>query len=190
MKKMNVDAVVIGTSAGGVETLSQLLPALDRRSRAAYLVVVHLPRDKPSLLTDVFAPKCALRVVEAEDKAPVEPGTVYFAPPDYHLLVDEGPSIALSVDDPVLYSRPSIDVLFQSAAELYGERALGIILTGASEDGARGLAAIAGAGGAAVVQDPAEAMVPTLPQAALRLVPAARVLRVEQIKGVLQHAGR
>jgi two-component system chemotaxis response regulator CheB len=187
---MTIDAVVIGTSTGGIETLLQLLPALERPSRAAYVVVIHLPRQRPSLLTEVFAPRCALPVVEAEDKAPVEAGTVYFAPPDYHLLLDQGPSLALSVDDPVLFSRPSIDVLFQSAADLYAERALGIVLTGASEDGARGLAAIAGAGGAAIVQDPAEAVAPTLPLAAIRLVPAARVLGVNQIKEVLQHAGR
>jgi len=186
---MRFDAVVIGTSAGGVETLSQLLPALDRRSRAAFVIVVHLPRQRPSLLTAVFGPHCALPVVEAEDKAPVEPGTVYFAPPDYHLLVDQGPSFALSIDDPVLFSRPSIDVLFQSAADLYAERVLGVILTGASEDGARGLAAIAAAGGTALVQDAAEAQAPTLPLAAIRLVPSARVLGVNAIKEVLQHAG-
>lgn len=187
---MNADAVVIGASAGGVETLLQLLPALDPRSRAAFMIVLHLPRQRPSLLTEVFAPRCALPVVEAEDKAPIERGTVYFAPPDYHLLLDPGPSLALSVDDPVLYSRPSIDVLFQSAADLYGERVLGIVLTGASEDGARGLAAIAGAGGGTIVQNPTEAAAPTLPRAALRLVPTARVLGVNEIEEVLRHAGR
>jgi len=184
---MGTDAVVIGASAGGVEALSLLLPALDPQAPVAYFIVLHLPRYRPSLLTEVFNPKCALPVVEAEDKVPIVPGTVYFAPPDYHLLVDEGPAIALSVDDPVLFSRPSIDVLFQSAADHYGARLMGIALTGANEDGAQGLAAIAQAGGETIVQDPAEAASPTLPRAAQRLVPSARVLLLDQIKEILSH---
>ena len=95
------------------------------------------------------------------------PGTVYFAPPDYHLLVDQGPRIALSIDQPVHYSRPSIDVLFESAADQYGERLVGILLSGANEDGARGLQAIQSAGGMTMVQDPASASMPTMPQAAI-----------------------
>jgi two-component system chemotaxis response regulator CheB len=187
---MTIEAVVIGASVGGIEALSQLLPVLSADSRAAYLIVIHLPRHKPSLLIEVFAPRCPLPVREAEDKAPIEPGTVYFAPPDYHLLVDEGPTLALSVDDPVFFSRPSIDVLFQSAAEFYDRRLLGIILTGANEDGARGLAAVVDAGGSAIVQDPREAMAPALPSAACRLAPAAQVLTIEQIKDALRHVGR
>jgi chemotaxis response regulator CheB len=91
-----IDAVVIGASAGGIEGLSALLPALPARLRVPVFIVVHLPREHRSLLSEIFAPKCALRVSEAEDKTPVAPGCVYFAPPDYHLLLDEGPSIALS----------------------------------------------------------------------------------------------
>src|SRR5215813_2427247 len=129
-----VDGIVIGASAGGVDALAILLPALPAGLRAATFVVLHLPRERPSLLVDIFAPKCALAVCEAEDKQPVEPGTIYFAPPDYHLLVDRGPRVALSADDLVHFSRPSIDVLFESAAEVYGERLIGIILTGANEE--------------------------------------------------------
>ena len=176
-----VDAVVIGTSAGGVEALSVLLPALPAGTRAAVLIVVHLPRGRPSLLPEVFRAKCALPVVEAEDKAPVEPGTVYFAPPDYHLLVDEGPRLALSVDEPVHYSRPSVDPLFESAADVYGERLLGVILTGGNDDGAAGLAAVRRAGGLTAVQHPDTAQAPLMPASALMRGPADFVLSLGQL---------
>ena len=114
-----VDAIVVGTSAGGVEALSVLLPALPSATQAAVFVVLHLSRDRPSLLAEIFAKRCALPVREAEDKESVAPGTVYFAPSNYHLLLDHGPQMALSADDPVHHSRPSIDVLFESAAEVY-----------------------------------------------------------------------
>ena len=156
----NIDAVAIGASAGGVEALSILLPALPADATAALFVVLHLPRDRPSLLPDIFARKCAVAVREAQDKEPVTPGTVYFAPNNYHLLVDQGPQLALSVDDLVHHSRPSIDVLFESAADIYRTRLLGIILTGANEDGACGLAAVGARGGMTVVQDPATAHSP------------------------------
>ena len=137
-----IEAIAVGTSAGGVEALSILLPALPSNLAAAVFIVVHLPRERPSLLVEIFQPRCGLPVREAEDKGIVEPGTIYFAPPDYHLLIDKGPQLALSADEPVHYCRPSVDVLFESAADVYGERLLGIILTGANEDGASGLAAI------------------------------------------------
>lgn len=167
------DAIVIGASAGGVEALSVLLPALPAGLQAGVFIVLHLPRDKPSLLIEIFRHKCALRVQEADDKEPVQPGTVYFAPPDYHLLVDKGafdksPCLALSADEPVHYSRPSIDVLFESAADVYGTGLLGIVLTGANQDGAAGLNAVHRAGGMAVVQDPASALAPLMPESALR----------------------
>jgi two-component system chemotaxis response regulator CheB len=94
-----IDGIVIGASAGGVEALSTILPALPIGLRAAVFVVLHLPRERPSLLVDIFQPKCALHVREARDKEPVEPGTIYFAPPDYHILLDRGPQLALSADD-------------------------------------------------------------------------------------------
>jgi two-component system chemotaxis response regulator CheB len=146
-----VDAVVIGASAGGVEALSVLLPALSAESKAAFFIVLHLPRDRPSLLSEIFARKCRLPVKEAQDKESVTPGTVYFAPTNYHLLLDPGPQMALSADDPVHHSRPSVDVLFESAAHIYAHRLLGIILTGANEDGAEGLAAVHDSGGVTVV---------------------------------------
>lgn len=135
-------AIVIGGSAGSVEALGVLLPALPASLRASVLVVLHLPRDRPSLLCKIFQRRCALPLREAQDKEPIEGGTVYFAPPNYHLLVDAGPALALSVDAPVHYSRPSIDVLFESAADIYAHQLIGIVLSGANRDGAHGLAAI------------------------------------------------
>jgi len=178
----DIDAVAIGASAGGVEVLSVLLSALPASCRAAFFIVMHIPRERPSLLADVFNAKCALPVREAEDKEPVQPGTVYFAPPDYHLLLDRGPALALSSDEPVHFSRPSIDVLFDSAADIYGERLLGLILTGANQDGAEGLAAVGRAGGRTVVQEPGGAAVPFLPEAALQVGPVDFVLSLAQLQ--------
>jgi two-component system chemotaxis response regulator CheB len=181
-----IDAVVMGASAGGVEALSALLPALASGLMAPVFVVLHLPRDKPSVLVEIFAPKCAVPVREAEDKEAVTAGTIYFAPSNYHLLVDEGPQLSLSADDPVHHSRPSIDVLFESAAEIYGSRLLGIILSGANEDGAAGLAAIHDAGGVTVVQSPESARAPQMALAALKMRPADRVLPLHQIAEIMR----
>jgi two-component system chemotaxis response regulator CheB len=180
-----VDALVIGASAGGVEALSVLLPALPRGAAVPVFIVLHLPRGRPSLLVDIFQPKCALPIREADDKEPVEAGTVYFAPPDYHLLLDAGPTLALSADAPVHYSRPSIDVLFESAALIYGKRLLGIVLTGANEDGAAGFEAVKRAGGLTLVQHPDSAQSPTMPASALRRVVTSSVLSLEAIAGLL-----
>jgi two-component system chemotaxis response regulator CheB len=182
----DIRAVAIGASAGGVQALGELLPALSRESQAAVFVVLHLPRDRPSLLVDVFSQKCALAVREAEDKEPVIPGTVYFAPPNYHLLVDAGPQLALSADDLVNHSRPSIDVLFDSAAQVYREHLLGIILSGANEDGAEGLAAVHEAGGLTVVQEPQTAQSSAMILSALERRPADLVLDLAAIAELLQ----
>jgi two-component system, chemotaxis family, protein-glutamate methylesterase/glutaminase len=181
-----IDAVVIGASAGGIEALTVLLPALARGLRPPVFIVLHLPRDRPSVLADIFAQKCAVPVREAEDKEMVTPGTVYFAPSDYHLLVDQGPQLALSADDPVHHSRPSVDVLFESAADIYKDRLLGIILTGANQDGASGLAAVHDAGGVTIVQRPDTARAPHMALSALKLRPADGVLTLNEIAGMLQ----
>lgn len=181
-----IDAVVIGASAGGIEALTVLLPALARGLQPPVFVVVHLPRDRPSVLADIFAPKCVVPVREAEDKEMVTSGAVYFAPNDYHLLVDPGPQLALSADEPVHHSRPSVDVLFESAADIYKDRLLGIILTGANEDGATGLAAVHDAGGVTVVQRPDTALSPLMPLSALKLRPADWVLTLSEIAAMLR----
>jgi two-component system, chemotaxis family, protein-glutamate methylesterase/glutaminase len=185
-----IDAVAIGASAGGVEALALLLPAVPATLRAAILIVLHLPRERASVLAEIFSSKCARPVREAVDKEPVEPGTVYFAPPDYHLLVDKagpaGAQLALSADDLVNFSRPSIDVLFESAADVYGQRLLGIILTGANHDGAAGLAAVHDAAGITVVQHPDTAQSSLMPMAAIKRSPVDYVLTLEQIAELLR----
>ncbi|EIJ45765.1 protein-glutamate methylesterase [Herbaspirillum sp. GW103] len=187
-----IDAIVIGASAGGVEALSEILPALQRGARVATMVVLHIPRERPSLLATIFADRCRQPVVEAQDKEPVQPGMIYFAPPDYHLLVDrgdEGPILAMSNDELVNYSRPAIDVLFESAADVYRERLLGIVLTGGNHDGAAGLQAIARAGGVTVVQSPQQAQVPYMPAQALALGQIDHVLTLSQIADLLRSLG-
>lgn len=183
-----VDAIVIGASAGGVEALGVLLPALPAGSQVPVFVVLHQPRHRPSLIVGLFGPRCTVPVREAEDKEPVRGGTIYFAPPDYHLLIDRGEGgmqLALSADPPILFSRPSVDALFESAAEAYGPGLLGVILTGASRDGAAGLAAVGQAGGRTIVQDPAAAVMPLMPQAAAESWPAAEVMSLETIAATL-----
>lgn len=175
------ETIVIGGSSGAIDALNTLLPALPASLEAAVIVVLHLVRDRRSLLVDIFRERCALTVQEAEDQLPIRPGHLYFAPPDYHLLVDQGPRLALSVGEPVYFSRPSIDVLFESAADCYGPRLLGVLLSGANEDGAAGLAAIHAAGGRTVVQAPSSAAMPVMPEAALAHQPAHEALTPAQI---------
>lgn len=183
--RVRVSAVVMGASSGGVEALSVLLPALPASLAVPVFIVIHLPAGRRSLLPEIFGARCTRPVREAEDKEPIVPGCVYVAPADYHLLVDDGPQLALSADEPVHYSRPSIDVLFESAAQAYGAGLLGILLTGASEDGAAGLSAVRAAGGRTIVQDPTEAVAPVGVQAALRRDAAERVLPLGGIGAVL-----
>jgi two-component system, chemotaxis family, protein-glutamate methylesterase/glutaminase len=180
------DAIVIGASAGGVDALMTLLPALPAHAAVPVIVVLHLPRHHPSSLAEIFRSRCALEVREVEDKDPIRPGVVYFAPPDYHLLVDKGPAFALSTDEPVNYSRPSIDVLFESAADLYGERLGGIILTGANSDGAAGLQAVRRAGGFTIVQEPSTAHSSAMPAAAMARVDVDFNAPLSAIAGLLR----
>jgi len=181
-----VEAVVIGVSAGGIKALGVILPALPADYPAPILVVIHLPPSRKSIIAELFQDKCLLAVREAEDKEVLAPGVVYFAPPDYHLLVETDRSLSLSSEEPVMFSRPSIDVLFETAAEAYGEGLVGIILTGANPDGAQGLKAIAAAGGRTVVQTPAHAYAPAMPEAALQSCPEAAVMDLEEIAAYLQ----
>jgi two-component system chemotaxis response regulator CheB len=177
--------IVIGASAGGVEALLPLLPRMGPHSPPV-AIVVHLPRDRPSLLAGVFGSRCAVPVREAVDKSPLQPGSITFAPPDYHLLLERDATVSLSIDEPVKYSRPSIDVLFESAASAFGPRALGVLLTGASEDGAAGAAALRRRGARVVVQDPREASADIMPRAALAAVPDAYVASLGAIGALLE----
>jgi two-component system, chemotaxis family, protein-glutamate methylesterase/glutaminase len=181
-----VAAVAIGCSAGGIEALSALLPAFAPDCGVAALVVVHLPRERPSRLVDVFESKCRLVVSEAEDKQPIQAGHLYFAPPDYHLLVDDGPRLALSVDEVVHFSRPAVDVLFESAADAYGAELMAVVLSGANQDGARGLAAVERAGGLTLVQRPETAVAAAMPSAALAATHHSLVLDLPGIADMLR----
>lgn len=182
-----IDAIAIGGSAGGFDAVTTLLELLPAPFVPAIFVVLHIPSDRPSQLASVFAARCRLPVREALDKESIEPGTVYVAPPDYHLLVEQEGILALSQDAPVAFSRPSIDVMFESAALAYGPRLLGIVLSGANEDGAAGLATIRGAGGRAWVQDPDEASAAAMPTAAIRSAGPELVLPLREMGQRLAH---
>jgi two-component system chemotaxis response regulator CheB len=174
-------AVAIGASAGAVQALLRLLPALPADYPLPVLIVVHVPPDRTNALVPLFQTKCRIAVKEAEDKEPAVAGVAYFAPSDYHLLVEADGALALSSDEAVNHSRPSIDVLFESAADAFGPALTGVILTGANDDGARGLKAVADAGGDAIAQDPHDAFAATMPAAALRACAAAEALSLEAI---------
>lgn len=186
MSGSKIQAVAIGASAGAVDALSKLLPVLPEKFPLPVFIVVHLPADKKSIMAELFNGKCMLEVKEAEDKEDIRPGVVYFAPPDYHLLIEKDKIISLSSEEPVLFSRPSIDVLFETAADAYGEGLLGIILTGANEDGANGLRIISEEGGTAIVQDPQHAFAPYMPQAAIKACPKAKIMQLREIAEYLQ----
>lgn len=179
-------AIVIGASAGAVEALTNLLSGFETGFTIPMIVVVHLPPDKKSVIAELMQERCALRVREVEDKEMIEPGSVYFAPPDYHLLIEDDETFSLTVEEPVLYSRPSIDVLFESAADIYEDALIGIILTGANSDGAKGLKAVGVAGGVTIVQNPLTAQAKAMPEAALKECPGATIMDLQQISIYLQ----
>lgn len=181
MSATRMEAIAIGASAGAVQALLHILPALPAAFPLPLLIVVHVPPDRDNALVSLFQPRCAVAVKEAEDKEVLTGGTAYFAPSDYHLLVEGDHSLSLSWDEPVNHSRPAIDVLLQSAADAYGPGLTSIILTGANQDGAAGLAAVAQAGGITIVQDPADAQVPTMPEAALAACPSAIPMSIDAI---------
>ena len=186
MSRPQAEAVVIGSSAGAIEALSIILPALPRDYSLPVLVVVHVPPDKKSLMADLFQVRCQIEVREAEDKETIRGGTVYFAPPDYHLLVEPDRRLSLSSEEPVLYSRPSIDVLFETAVDAYGAGLIGIVLTGANSDGSKGLRAVQDAGGTVLVQQPDQAYASAMPQSSLDACPGAMVATLQGIASFLR----
>jgi two-component system chemotaxis response regulator CheB len=185
-----VQVVVVGTSLGGMRALETLLGGLLYDFPLPIAVVQHRGTDAQaqSQLTSLLQCHCALPVTEVSDKEPMIGGRVYLAPPDYHLLLDEGRRFALSVDERVLFARPSIDVLFESAADVYGDGVLGVVLTGASADGAHGAAHIKRRGGTVIVQDPRDAESPVMPQSVIRAGAADRVLPLDEIAPYLNVA--
>lgn len=178
-------AVVIGASAGGVNALLQVLPALPRSYRLPVIVVLHVKSGRQSQLVEVFQQRMAIPVREAGDKESIIPGTLYFAPAGYHLLLERDRSFSLSCDAPLHFARPAIDVTMETASEVYGAALVGVLLTGANDDGAAGMASIGEAGGVTVVQDPDEANVGVMPMEAIRARQPDLVLTLEQIKQLL-----
>lgn len=176
--------VVLGASAGAVQVLLDLAPRLPADGPPV-VAVVHIPPDRDNVLPELLASRCAVQVKEAEDKERLRSGVLYLAPPDYHLLMEKDFSLSLSSDAQVNYSRPSIDVLFESAADAAGPALTGVIFTGANDDGARGLRAVCDAGGRAIVQDPANAYAAAMPEAALIACPEAEVLSLDAILTLL-----
>jgi two-component system, chemotaxis family, protein-glutamate methylesterase/glutaminase len=162
------ELVVVGGSWGGLDAASDLLSRLGRPTCVPILLVLHRHRTSDSgLIERLLAQRCGLDVVELGDKDRLEPGRVHLAPADYHVLVDSG-GVSLSVDGPVNYSRPSLDLAFESAAVEHGESLVAVLLTGAGKDGAEGIAAVKGRGGRTLVQDPQDALRPEIPRAALQ----------------------
>ncbi|WP_242207105.1 MULTISPECIES: chemotaxis protein CheB [unclassified Pseudomonas] len=180
-----VEAIVVGASAGGVEALLSLLGPLRRGYALPIIVVLHLPEERRSQLAEVFARRVEMPVHEAADKQDIVAGNVYFATPGYHLSVEQDRSLSLSLEDRVHYSRPSIDYLFESAADAYGASLAAVLLTGANHDGARGLAEVKRCGGLTIVQDPEEAQVATMPLAALKVQQPDHVLPIHGIGRLL-----
>jgi two-component system chemotaxis response regulator CheB len=179
------DLVVVGASWGGLDVLREIFGGLPGGLGAAVVVAQHRsPESHPTAFRDLLGAITRLKVREADDKDELHPGTVYVAAPDYHLLVDEH-SLSLSTDEPVQFARPSIDVLFSSAAESHRERCVGVVLTGANADGAEGLARIVELGGTAIVQDPDTATRDEMPRAAAAAVPSARICAVDEIAPAL-----
>ena len=181
--------IVIGASRGGLNAVQTLLKGLPDTFPLPLAVVLHRHKETDDLLQPSLQKYCALPVTEVTDKELIQPGHVYTAPADYHLLV-EPPHFSLSVDEPVLYARPSIDVLFESAADAFGKAIIGVILTGASQDGAHGAAQIQKRGGTVIVQEPATAESPTMPFAALAATQTRFVLPLDQIAATLIQISR
>jgi two-component system chemotaxis response regulator CheB len=176
--------VVIGTSQGGLDALRVIIPALPADYPIPLVVVQHRHRDSDATLARFLQGLTSLRVCEIDDKQPLEGQRVFIAPPNYHMLVERG-HFSLSIDAPVRYSRPSIDLALTSASEAYAHHAVGVVLTGANADGAAGLRNIADRGGLAVVQDPRTAEAAAMPKAALDAVPTARVLPLGRMASFL-----
>jgi two-component system chemotaxis response regulator CheB len=181
--------IVMGGSLGAMQSAQVILQGLPADFAPPIAIALHRPPDDADLLTPLLQRGCALRVSEVVDKEPIEAGRIYVAPADYHLLI-EPDCLSLSVDERVNHARPSIDVLFESAALVYGGRAIGVILSGAGVDGARGAATIQQAGGIVLIESPATALRPDLPSAALAATPVSMTLPLAQLAAALCELAR
>ena len=177
--------LVIGGSAGGLEAILQIFPGLQPREDLAVVLVLHR-RGGESVLTEVLRDKTGWPVKEAEEKEPISPANIYLAPPDYHLLIENDHTFSLDYSEKIHYSRPAIDVTFETAAEAYGAGVIGLLLSGANHDGTAGLKVIKSAGGVVMVQDPAEAVVAYMPRYAIEHVAVDRVLPAKEVGAVVR----
>lgn len=182
---MKPGLVAIGASLGGFIAVRTVLEGLRKDLGCGIVVAQHRANDPHSRLVELLAQTCPMPIVEPEDKMPIEPNHVYLAPSDYHLLVEVG-SLSLSVDPPLMYARPSIDILFESVADAYGAGAIAVVLTGSNEDGANGACAIKRAGGRVLVQDPLTAQSPVAPRAVLAKTAVDAVLPLAEIAQALE----
>ena len=182
---MAFEIVVVGTSSGGLKALQVLLSAISEEFRLPMIIVQHRGKDSESGLCDFLAKHSRLPLSEPDDKEPILDGHVYLAPNDYHLLIEDK-SFTLSTDQPIAFARPSIDLLFETAADEYSDRAIGVILTGVKTDGAQGLAKIKLRGGVTVVEDPSQAAFPEMPQAAIKASKVDWILSLQGIAVLLQ----
>lgn len=182
--------IAIGGSAGSLDMVLKIIAALPSNTQSVIIIILHRKTTTDSILPDLLSSKTTLPVKEVEDKEPIQPGTIYIAPPDYHLLIEDRETFSLDSSEKVQYSRPSIDVTFESIALCFGADVTGILLSGANADGAEGLACIKAAGGYTIVQDPASADVGYMPQQAIDLGVVDSVLSasaiVEEIRKVLK----
>lgn len=175
------EAIVIGTSAGGLDALGLILPVIDPGLPVPIIIVQHISASSDSFIITYFDKLSGLRVKEAEEKEQLKAGVVYFAPPDYHVLIEIDRTISLSNEEKVNYSRPSIDVLFETASWTYGSRLIGIILTGANWDGAAGSEIIKKNGGMIIVQDPKTATVARMPESVIERIRPDQILPLKDI---------
>ncbi len=178
---MKYEAIVIGVSAGGMEALSTIFPYLPYGFALPLIVVQHQHSTSDDFLARYLNERCNLEVKQANEKEDILPGEIYFAPPDYHLMIEEDKTFSLSMDTPVNFARPSIDVLFETAADVYGEKLVGVVLTGANTDGSQGLKKIKKLKGLAIVQDPETAEVDTMPKAAMAATEVDHMLSLDEI---------
>lgn len=178
-------AVVAGVSSGGVEALKRVIGSLPADFRVPVMVVAHISPEADNGLALLLDDLCAIRVKEADELEMAAAGTVYLAPPNYHLQVEKDATLSLSVDPPVRFARPSIDVLFSSAADAFGSALIGVVMTGAGNDGSEGLRRIKEAGGVTVVQDPEGAVADSMPRSAMEAASPDYVVHLEQIAPLL-----
>ena len=179
------EAVVIGVSSGGLTALSKLLPRLQKDFKLAVIIVQHLHPHSDDFIIRNLDEKCCLKVKQAEEKEKIVGGTIYIAPPNYHLLIELDKTFSLDISARVCFSRPSVDVMFETAAEAYKEKLIGIVLTGANDDGSAGLRKIKSLGGLTIVQDPLTAEVDIMPKSAFNSTQIDYVLNLEKIGDLL-----